>query len=143
MRVVFVNRSCKRMPKKIISKSVSLFARQLKKRKIGGKSFLKKIVIVFVDKNEIKKINYKFRDKNSFTDILSFTSIEEGFLGELVICPQVIVDQAKQNGWTQKKEFSYMILHGILHLIGYDHKTPGESKKMLELQDNIFEEIKI
>lgn len=95
------------------------------------------LVIVFLNPGPAKKINFEFRKRDYATDVLSFSNPQG--LGELLICPQVIAKQAKEHGLTFNQELSYMLLHGILHLLGYDHeKSKVQAQRMFQLQDEIF-----
>ena len=89
----------------------------------------------------MKGLNKKYRKVDKVTDILSFESYEKNVLGELVFCPEFIEQQAKKHGLSFYEEFSYLILHGILHLLGYDHETDEkEAERMFSLQDKLFDE---
>ena len=86
--------------------------------------------IVFVSDAAIRKLNKQFRGKDQVTDVLSFPNEAEAFeaenqsqLGEVVISVQRAADQAKQNRLTFSNEVEQLILHGLLHLCGYDHET--------------------
>jgi len=74
---------------------------------------------------------------------LSFPGDEsQGSLGELILCPQVLKAQAKEHDFSFQEELGYMIIHGVLHLLGYDHeKTSHQAKKMFRLQDQIFDKL--
>lgn len=98
----------------------------------------KDLSVVFVDSKTIQNLNKQYRGKNTPTDILSFSDLFEEQLGELVLCPEVIVAQARRQGWSQRHEYAYMLLHGVLHLLGYDHEIESEAKSMFELQDALF-----
>ncbi len=101
----------------------------------------KNIVFVLVSKKEIRALNKTYRKKDRLTDVLSFESYEKGVLGELVFCPDVISKQALEHGFLFKEEFIYLMLHGVLHLLGYEHEGGRlETEKMFELQDKLFEE---
>lgn len=114
-------------------------SQELKKRQIRLPP--SELVIVFLDPLPAKKINNDFRKRNYATDVLSFQNGQG--LGELLICPQVIAKQAKEHGLGFNQELAYMILHGILHLLGFDHeKSKAGAKKMFRLQDEIFEKIR-
>jgi probable rRNA maturation factor len=107
-------------------------------KQVAGKS----LNIIFLDQVKAKKLNWAFRKKNYATDILSFEPLDIDELGELVICPQVIKRQAKEHGLSQNEELGYMLIHGCLHLLGYDHeKSVKDAKKMFRLQDKIFAEL--
>ena len=104
----------------------------------------KNLSVAFVGKEEIKKINKKYRNKNHPTDVLSFGQVlsfkPQIFgkdLGEVVICLEVVKENAKKYFTLQagglKKELAKVLIHGILHLLGYDHeKTKKEAIKMEE-----------
>ncbi len=101
----------------------------------------KNIVIVFMNQAKAKKINFQFRQKSYATDILSFKG-EYDDLGELIICFDVIKKQAKEHGLSLKEELGYMLIHGVLHLLGYEHELDAKSaKKMFSKQDNIFKKM--
>lgn len=141
MKVEIVNRSKEKIPAQFVKNWVFFCQNKLQKKKVKIKQ--KNLIIAFVKKSEIQKLNKKFRKKNKPTDILSFESLERGVLGELVIAPQVIKKQAKLHGLSFQLELGYMILHGILHLLGFDHeKSKKEAKKMFDLQDHVFDLIR-
>jgi probable rRNA maturation factor len=110
-------------------------------KKVSAKRFAgKELVIVFVNSKEQRRLNKSFRGKDYATDVLSFDPMEPGALGELVICPEVIARQAKEHGLLVREELGYMVLHGFLHLLGFDHeKGEREAKRMFTLQDDLFE----
>ncbi|HEV2904449.1 MAG TPA: rRNA maturation RNase YbeY, partial [Pyrinomonadaceae bacterium] len=97
--------------------------------------------IVFVSAAAIRKLNRQFRGKNSATDVISFPSQPESFetgaatnLGEIVISLERAQAQAKENGLTNVNEVEQLILHGLLHLCGYDHETDKGEMNRLELK---------
>jgi probable rRNA maturation factor len=101
----------------------------------------KTATIVFVSDAAIKKLNRQFRGKNYATDVLSFPTQAEEFefenqshLGEVVISTQRAAAQAKENGLTFRNEVQQLILHGLLHLCGYDHETDDGEMNRLELK---------
>jgi probable rRNA maturation factor len=103
-----------------------------------------KISLAFVNKEEIKKLNKKFRKKNKATDVLSFNLNEPDCLGEIVICLDIVKENAKKYGVSAKQETIKVFVHGILHLLGYDHeKTEKEAKIMEKRQDLYLSKIKI
>lgn len=122
-----------------------------KKMKIKNlKLTTKALTVVIVGRAEMKKINHQFRGKDYATDVLSFSAedpIAAGFpkgfaMGELVICSQVIQKQAKEHGLSYQQEMLYMLIHGILHLLGYDHELgPRQEKQMFQIQDEIFDSL--
>ncbi|MFH1894334.1 MAG: rRNA maturation RNase YbeY [Patescibacteria group bacterium] len=127
----------------------------LTRKKIDGK-FLKEVVkkilreeknnldisIALVNPSEIKNLNKKYRKKDKPTDVLSFTYKDSlgrspaGKAGEIVICPQIIKENAERFGESFKKEMARVLIHGILHILGYDHKKDGAKvKKMIKKQE--------
>ena len=98
------------------------------------------INIDFISKNKIKKINANFRNKDAVTDVISFAFEEHKdieyedmrFLGEIYISYERCVSQAKDYGHSVKREFCYLAVHGLLHLLGYDHMTDEDKNKTIE-----------
>ena len=97
--------------------------------------------VVFVSDAAIKKLNRQFRGKDQVTDVLSFPGQAEPFeienrgqLGEIVISVQRAAVQAKQNGLPFSNEVEQLILHGLLHLCGYDHETDDGEMNRFELR---------
>ena len=98
----------------------------------------KELGIVLVDEAEMMALNKKFRGKKGPTDILSFEGSGDA-LGELVLCRELVFKQAEENELHEAEELSYLLLHGVLHLLGYDHEAPGsDAEKMFAIQDKIF-----
>ncbi|HEX8738096.1 MAG TPA: rRNA maturation RNase YbeY [Pyrinomonadaceae bacterium] len=102
----------------------------------------KDLTVAFVSDRRIKELNNIFRDKNRPTDVLSFPYepdqydyLEtENFLGDIVISVEQAERQAQENKLTLENEIKQLILHGILHLVGYDHATDGGEMNRLELK---------
>ena len=81
------------------------------------------LCIAVVSDRRMRALNRQFRGKDAVTDVLSFPSDERGFLGDVVIAEGVAKRQAKEHGHTLKTEIRTLALHGLLHLLGYDHET--------------------
>ena len=97
-------------------------------------------VLAFISEKQMKQLNHRFRGKNKATDILSFSSLEKG-LGELALCPTVIKKNACMR--SPREETAYMIVHGVLHLLGFDHeKSRLQARQMYRLQDQIFDQLR-
>lgn len=97
--------------------------------------------IVFVSDAASRKLNQRFRNQDYATDVLSFPSESESFeaenenrLGEVVISVERAAAQARQNGSSFENEIQQLILHGLLHLCGYDHETDKGEMNRLELK---------
>jgi probable rRNA maturation factor len=94
--------------------------------------------LALVTNKEIENLNRKFRNKPAPTDVLSFPADDypEGrFLGDVVISVEKAEEQAKSCGWTLEEEIERLLIHGTLHLLGYDHeKSRKEAEVMRALE---------
>jgi probable rRNA maturation factor len=94
--------------------------------------------VVFISDAKMRELNKMFRKKDSTTDVLSFPNDDdfshENFLGEIVISAEQAARQAKQNKLPLKREICQLMLHGALHLCGYDHETDKGQMNRLELK---------
>ncbi len=91
--------------------------------------------IVLVCQNKIKELNKKYRRRNKSTDVLSFGY---GDSDEIVICLQEIKKNAKKFGSTFKKELVRVLIHGILHLLGYDHEKSGKEVQIMKKRESHY-----
>ena len=106
--------------------------------KVLGKKELKNISLVLVGDARMKSLNKKYRGRNRLTDVLSF----EG-LNEIVICLPQAKRQAKTLKYSLNFELTRLLVHGIVHLKGYDHeKSAKEAKKMREIEEKILRSLK-
>jgi len=96
----------------------------------------KKISLVFLSSEEIKKINKKYRKKNQATDVLSF--LYEDDFGEIAVCPEVIKKNAKKLKSSYNKELIRVLIHGVLHLLGYDHKGSREKAQIMNQKEKRY-----
>jgi probable rRNA maturation factor len=90
--------------------------------------------IAFVSNQRIQNLNRQFRNIDKATDVLSFPADEETNLGDIAISVDTAAAQAKENGLTFENEIAQLILHGLLHLSGYDHETDNGEMNRLELR---------
>ena len=104
--------------------------------------------IIIVDEKKIKELNKNYRGKDSITDVISFaleddnTFIKTNFrvLGDIYICLKRAKEQAKEYGHSLKREICFLSIHGLLHLLGYDHMNEKDEKIMFDLQEMILDE---
>ena len=96
--------------------------------------------VVISDNSFIKEYNKNYRNIDKETDVLSFPSDEEGELGDIIISIDRAKDQAKEYGHSLKRELSFLLCHGILHCLGFDHQTKDEEEVMFSLQEKILDE---
>jgi probable rRNA maturation factor len=90
--------------------------------------------IAFVSDKKIRTLNRQFRNVDKPTDVLSFPSEEQTDLGDIAISVETAAAQARENGLTFDTEIAQLILHGLLHLSGYDHETDSGEMNRLELR---------
>lgn len=117
------------------------------------------VVLSFCKASEIQKLNNYFRNIDEPTDVLSFNSIgnlsedlakfedlteveedvePDATLGDVIICIEKAQKQALEKKISIKEELHILFIHGLLHLLGYDHETPEEAKEMFALQEKII-----
>ena len=90
--------------------------------------------VAFVSDKAIRELNRQFRGVDKATDVLSFPADEVENLGDIAISVDTAARQAKENGLTFDEEVAQLILHGLLHLSGYDHETDNGEMNRLELR---------
>ena len=116
------------------------------------------VEFVFVDGEEIRRLNREMRSVDKVTDVLSFPSLdgikgqairgedypyeidEEGrlMLGSVVVCCDRAREQAEEYGHSYERELHYLLVHGIMHCLGYDHMTDEEQAEMREQEEKIL-----
>ncbi len=95
--------------------------------------------LVFVDSNEIREYNKKFRGVDRDTDVISFPSGDgKDYLGDIIICLDVVRENAEDYGVPLEEELARVIIHGILHLLGYRDYEPEEKEVMEKEQERIL-----
>ena len=119
------------------------------------------LTVSFVNANRIKELNRAYRQVDKETDVLSFPMLNivypqklneftkehepDGslYLGDVVICKKVAKRQAKEYGHSKKREVGFLALHGLLHLLGYDHIESEDEKIMKETSQKILDSLGI
>ena len=107
--------------------------------------------ILLVDEATMSSYHEKYMGEPGPTDVLSFPMDElrppgdddeppEGLLGDIVLCPQVTAAQAAEHGRSAAEESEYLLVHGLLHLLGFDHGDPEEHAEMFGVKDKIVSE---
>ena len=104
--------------------------------------------IIIVDEEKIKYINKNYRNKDSITDVISFALEDDDtfiktdmrILGDIYICLKRAKDQSIEYGHSFLRELSFLTVHGLLHLLGYDHMNEADEKVMFKLQEMILNE---
>lgn len=97
--------------------------------------------LILIGDNEIQEINYQYRNINQPTDVISFELDDEeneNYIGDIFISIDAIYRQAEKYGHSNEREFAFLVCHGTLHLLGYDHLTTDDEQEMFSLQDQIL-----
>ena len=93
-----------------------------------------------VDPSEIKRLNRDFRNIDRMTDVLSFP-IDDQMLGDIVVCKKRLSKQAKAYGNSYLRELSYLTVHSVLHLLGYDHMEARDKQVMRRMEKEIMRDL--
>ena len=132
--------------KKETDKLYELLAFALKREKLDNVEFN----VIFVDSNIIHDINKTYRNVDRVTDVISFAlednktiELDHRLLGDIYICVERAEEQAKEYGHSFLRELAFLTIHGLLHLLGYDHMEKEEEKIMFQKQEDILNEFGI
>ncbi len=115
-----------------------LIARALKSEKAAGS-----LSVVLTNDAEIKALNREYRGKNKPTNVLSFPMGEGGELGDIVLAFETVKAEAKAQKKTLRAHTAHLIVHGCLHLLGFDHMTEKDAQKMESRETEILAAFKI
>ena len=110
------------------------------------------VSLSFVSPEEIREINRDYRDKDAVTDVLSFPQYNDqeeikrepyACLGDVIICPERAREQAEEYGHSYTREMVYLMVHSMLHLLGYDHMEEDEKAVMRAREEAVMTEMDI
>ena len=116
------------------------------------------VEFIFTDEEEIRRLNRELRSTDRVTDVLSFPALDgingkalkrrdypcdvddEGnlFVGSIAVCKKRAAEQAEEYGHSYRRELNYLLVHGIMHCLGYDHMTEEEKSEMREKEECIL-----
>ena len=108
------------------------------------------VVIRLVNEAESRNLNYQYRGKDSATNILSFpmelpdelaAKVDEIMLGDLIICAPVVAHEAAEQNKILMHHWAHMVIHGMLHLQGYDHISDDEAEAMESLEIKLLQQL--
>jgi probable rRNA maturation factor len=132
MYQIIVQRACSNRSIPTSAKLKNWAEQVLKKRMPTAELTLR-----IVDKDEITELNSTYRHKNKPTNVLSFpfetpvgVKLDTPILGDIVICADVIKEEARSQQKTLEAHWAHMVVHGMLHLLGYDHEKDRDAEKM-------------
>ncbi len=113
---------------------------------LAGRDARRQLTVRVVDEAESRDLNRRYRHKDKATNVLSFPfdplpGIEETYLGDLVICAPVVAREAAEQRKTGEAHWAHMVVHGVLHLIGYDHARDQDARVMESLETGILDRL--
>ncbi len=102
---------------------------------LKGRRAEAELAIRIVGRDEIQQLNRTYRHKDHPTNVLSFPyealpGVELPMLGDIAICADVVREEARQQGKAQEAHWAHMVVHGVLHLLGFDHMVESEAQEM-------------
>ncbi|MBB4076423.1 putative rRNA maturation factor [Bartonella fuyuanensis] len=117
---------------------------------VSLENVVSEISLLFTDDEHMAQINAQWRNKNKSTNVLSFPAflLKAGnppgpIMGDIIIARETVVLEAKKEGKTFQEHLTHMIVHGILHLLGYNHETDDEAYQMEKLEREILQKLSI
>ena len=104
------------------------------------------ITVRIVDEVEMAELNQQYRHKAGATNVLSFPfenppGVESNILGDIVVCAPVVDREAREQDKTLLSHWAHMVIHGVLHLQGYDHETDEQAAEMEQLETGILSDL--
>lgn len=101
---------------------------------LGASARGRELSVLVVGPARSRSLNHRYRGQDHATNVLSFpgtaTAPHTKLLGDLVICPQVLQREARAQGKAERAHWMHMVIHGVLHLAGYDHQRPAAARRM-------------
>jgi len=99
----------------------------------------KKINIIFINNNKMQEMNFYYRQKNYPTDVLTFPNTNyDDYLGDIFISLTKVFEQAQKIGHSLEREVAFLVIHGYLHLKGYNDDTEESLQEMIDIQEDIL-----
>jgi len=113
---------------------------------LEGRRAVAELVVRIVDEAESAQLNERFRGKRGATNVLSFPfrappPVQTDLLGDLVICAPVVRGEAAEQGKDESAHWAHMVVHGVLHLLGYDHIEEADARQMEALERQILDRL--
>ena len=109
--------------------------------------------LVIATQDEMQALNHQYRKKNQVTNVLSFPfeaplglpdeAKTDKFLGDIIICPDRLAEEATAQQKVLEHHWCHILIHGILHLLGYDHNDDAEANKMESLEISLLKQLNI
>lgn len=99
------------------------------------------LCIRIVGNEESTALNARYRHKNKPTNVLAFAADDPAYIGDIILCAQVIKQEACNYDRTLSAHFSHMVIHGTLHLLGFDHQTEKQARVMESLETQLLQQL--
>lgn len=108
------------------------------------------LTIRFITSDEMTQLNHQYRHKNKPTNVLSFPSelpqdimsqLEMPYLGDIIICPEVLANESQEQQKDLEFHWAHIVIHGVFHLLGYDHIEDGDAEVMQGLEIKILQKL--
>lgn len=97
--------------------------------------------LIIVNDKQMRDINFQYRDLDKTTDVLSFPDTEEDYLGDIFISLDKVKLQAVEYEHSEMEEFARLLIHGILHLVGYDHIKDEDHEVMVKKEEELLKKL--
>lgn len=115
---------------------------------LQGRREVAELTVRIVDTDEIQRLNRNYRHQDKATNVLSFpfetpAGVDLPLLGDVVICAAVVAREAREQGKIEQAHWAHMVVHGVLHLLGYDHVEEREAEAMEVLEIEILQRLGI
>lgn len=103
----------------------------------------REVSIRLLDGDEMRQLNHRYRDRDYATNVLSFPAefpeeLDLPLIGDIAICAPVVNDEAREQGKSTAAHWDHMLVHGVLHLLGYDHENDDEAAVMEALETRVL-----
>jgi probable rRNA maturation factor len=110
---------------------------------LAGAARAGEVAVLLTDDAAVRDLNARFRGQDKPTNVLSFPAPEnpEGLLGDLALARGVLVREASEQGKPLAHHLQHLVIHGVLHLIGYDHETDGDAERMESLERQLLADL--
>jgi probable rRNA maturation factor len=110
---------------------------------LQGREDAAELVVRIVDAAEMTALNQRYRGKSGITNVLSFPyeslpGVSSGLLGDVVVCAPVVAEEAIRQGKSQEAHWAHLVMHGVLHLLGYDHHHDADARRMEALETRLL-----
>ncbi len=118
--------------------AAQLLAAMAGRAELAGRGAPLELSVLLVDDSSIRPMNLRWRGVDAATDVLSFPMDEGPLLGDVVISVETAEDRLRPGDWSLDDELLFLLIHGLLHLLGHDHEQPGERALMEEAEQQLW-----